>query len=83
MIRSIGVFCGSSAGDNEIYRKAATELGALMAREQITLVYGGRNIGMMGAIADSMLENNGRVIGLIPESLIKKEIAQQTLKKCM
>ncbi|MGM0612325.1 MAG: TIGR00730 family Rossman fold protein [Bacteroidota bacterium] len=75
MIKSIAVFCGSSIGKNPVYKQAAVELGYLLAKNNITMVYGGGNIGMMGAIADAVLEKKGKVIGVIPTSLLEKEIA--------
>jgi len=75
MIRSISVFCGSSAGTNEIYTQQAFELGKLFAMNNIRLVYGGASIGVMGAIANGSLSANGEVIGVIPHFLNKKEIA--------
>lgn len=75
MIRSISVFCGSSIGRQDTYRRAAVDLGMLMAAKGITLVYGGGNIGMMGAIADTVLEQGGRVTGIMPQYLLEKEIA--------
>ena len=59
-MKSIGVFCGSSSGGKEIYKKAAIEFGELLAKNNITLVYGAGNIGLMGYIADSVLEESGR-----------------------
>jgi uncharacterized protein (TIGR00730 family) len=74
-IKSIGVFCGSSAGGSAIYTEAAAELGRLLARKKITMVYGGGNIGLMGVIADAMLAVGGNVIGVIPGHLLDKELA--------
>lgn len=74
-ISAVGVFCGSSAGGREIYAKMAVELGELLVKEGITMVYGGGNIGLMGVIADSMLAAGGNVIGVIPEQLTGKELA--------
>ncbi len=68
------VFCGSSAGFDPVHRRAADELGALMARDGIELVYGGGSVGLMGAIADAVLAANGRVIGVIPQFLATKEL---------
>jgi uncharacterized protein (TIGR00730 family) len=71
---NICVFCGSSAGNNSIYTKAAQELGSLLALKGHRLVYGGGNIGLMGLIADSVLEKGGEVIGVIPGFLMEKEV---------
>ena len=70
----IVVFCGSSLGFNSIYKEAAIELGNYFARHGIVLVYGGGKIGMMGAIADTILAKKGKVIGVIPKLLEKEEV---------
>lgn len=80
-MKSICVFCGSSTGSNEIYKSTAKDLGKFMAEKDITLVYGGGNIGLMGVIANSALENNGKVIGVIPQSLLDKELAHEGVSK--
>lgn len=74
MIASIGVFCGSSFGTNPAYTDAARALGALLGRERITLVYGGGKIGLMGVLADAALASGGKVIGVIPQSLLDREV---------
>ncbi len=71
----IAVFCGSSAGFNRIYANEAKKLGFYMATNNIGLVYGGGKIGIMGALADSVLENKGEVIGVIPDMLRHVEVA--------
>ncbi|WP_153132273.1 TIGR00730 family Rossman fold protein [Dechloromonas hortensis] len=71
----ICVFCGSNAGTNPIYRDEAEKLGRLLAARGIELVYGGGNIGLMGAVADACLAAGGTVIGIIPEALMGKEVA--------
>lgn len=68
------VFCASSAGKNPVYIECAKELGVLLAKEQKTLIYGGGKVGLMGAAADSALENGGKVIGIIPDFMMEKEI---------
>jgi uncharacterized protein (TIGR00730 family) len=73
-MRKIVVFCGSSLGFNPIYKEAAIELGNYFAKNQISLVYGGGKIGMMGTIADTILAHNGEVIGVIPKLLEKEEV---------
>ena len=70
----IVVFCGSSLGFNSIYKEAAIELGNYFARHGIVLVYGGGKIGMIGAIADTILAKKGKVIGVIPKLLEKEEV---------
>ncbi len=78
-LRSICVFCGSSAGDSPIFRTASLELADILGNAQISLVYGGAHIGLMGAVADRVLEKNGRVIGVIPQSLVDVEVAHDGL----
>jgi uncharacterized protein (TIGR00730 family) len=73
-MKRIVVFCGSSLGFNPTYKQAAKELGAYFVQHQIGLVYGGGKIGMMGEIANSILEKNGEVIGVIPKLLEKEEV---------
>jgi hypothetical protein len=69
------VFCGSNAGHDPRYRAAAEQLGQLLAERGIELVYGGGNVGLMGAVADACLAAGGTVIGVIPEALVGKEVA--------
>ena len=69
------VFCGSSSGLNGIYTQAAKDLSKLIGENHHTLVYGGGNIGLMGILADGVLQHNGKVIGVIPEFLVQKEVA--------
>jgi uncharacterized protein (TIGR00730 family) len=68
------VFCGSSKGAREIYVRAAQQLGHELAARNIELVYGGGNVGLMGVIADAVLAASGRVIGVIPEQLMAREL---------
>jgi uncharacterized protein (TIGR00730 family) len=68
------VFCGSSTGKREVYRAAAVTLGEILVQRGLELVYGGGNIGLMGILADTMLARGGRVIGVIPESLMAREV---------
>src|SRR5450755_2922847 len=75
----ICVFCGSNSGINPAYRDAAIHLGRLLAERGIELVYGGGNIGLMGVLADAVLQSHGRVIGVIPESLLAKEVGHRSL----
>ncbi|TDP02114.1 TIGR00730 family Rossman fold protein [Flavobacterium sp. 245] len=74
-MKRITVFCGSSFGTEEIYKEQATLLGKTLAKENIDLVYGGANVGLMGAVADGALSENGTVIGVLPNFLRSKEIA--------
>ena len=70
----ICVFCGSNMGISKAYRDAAVALGRLLAERHIELVYGGGNIGLMGVLADTVLDAGGRAIGVIPNSLMVKEV---------
>jgi uncharacterized protein (TIGR00730 family) len=80
-MKRICVFCGSSAGSKPEYRACAQQLGAELTRRKIGLVYGGGNVGLMGAIADSVLEAGGEAIGVIPEHLMSREIGHNRLTK--
>ena len=75
----IGVFCGSSVGDRPAYRQAAEELAGALARRGLGLVYGGARVGLMGVLADAMLQHRGEVIGVIPKALLDLEIAHAGL----
>ncbi|MGV3660629.1 MAG: TIGR00730 family Rossman fold protein [Prosthecobacter sp.] len=73
-LRRICVYCGSSSGNDLAHREAAHDLGAFLARNGIGLVYGGGHVGLMGALADGALSQNGEVIGVIPHALMAKEL---------
>ncbi len=79
MIRSVCVFCGSSAGNDPRFAQSAREFGALLAKEGITLVYGGGHVGLMGILADAVLANGGKVIGVIPRALWDREVGHRNL----
>jgi uncharacterized protein (TIGR00730 family) len=72
-IRSLAVFCGSKSGNNPLFEQQAKELGYLLAKKDILLVYGGGNKGIMGATANAVLEKNGKVFGIIPKILTEWE----------
>lgn len=78
-MRSICVFCGSSSGQSPIYKAQANRLGEYLAQQDIELVYGGAQVGLMGAVADACLAAGGRVFGVIPEHLDRVEIAHRGL----
>jgi hypothetical protein len=78
-VTSVCVFAGSSAGARHEYRLAAVELGRVLAARGIGLVYGGARVGLMGAVADAVLDNGGRAIGVIPRALVDKEVAHTGL----
>jgi uncharacterized protein (TIGR00730 family) len=76
-VKSICVYCGSNFGNAPIYRTVAEELGrALVARGQ-TLIYGGGNVGLMGVVADTVMQGGGEVIGIIPRSLLEREVGHR------
>jgi uncharacterized protein (TIGR00730 family) len=78
-MKRITVFCGSSSGTEEIYTTQATLLGETLAIRNIELVYGGAKVGLMGAVADGVLNQGGKVIGVLPNFLGAKEIAHPKL----
>ena len=80
-MRQICVFCGSSSGSRAEYRAAAEELGAELAGSGIGLVYGGGNVGLMGALADAVLKAGGEAVGVIPAHLLEREVGHQGLTK--
>jgi uncharacterized protein (TIGR00730 family) len=78
-IKSICVFCGSSAGSREEYSAKARALGLLFVEKGIALVYGGSNVGLMHVIADTMMQAGGKVIGVMPHTLIEREVAHKAI----
>jgi hypothetical protein len=74
-LRRVCVYCGSSEGDRPAYRRAAEDLATALARRGIGVVYGGASVGLMGAVADAALAAGGEVVGVIPQSLVDREIA--------
>jgi uncharacterized protein (TIGR00730 family) len=76
---SIGVFCGSSTGNDPLHERAAARLGRLAAGRNVHLVYGGGKVGLMGIVADAALEAGGRVTGVIPRHLRRAEVAHDGL----
>jgi hypothetical protein len=74
-LKKICVYCGSSPGKDPAYLQAARSLGQEIAKQQLTLIYGGGRIGLMGEVARSALNSGGRVIGVIPKSLVDQELA--------
>lgn len=74
-MKKICVFCGSSSGKNISHLIAAQNLGKILAKRNISLVYGGGNVGIMGELANTVLNYNGEVIGVIPENLVFREAA--------
>lgn len=78
-MKKLCVFCGSAEGNSPAYLEMAKDLGTMMAKNNIALVYGGASIGVMGAVADAVLANGGAVIGVIPQCLVSYEIAHKDL----
>jgi uncharacterized protein (TIGR00730 family) len=78
-MKSITVFCGSSFGSDNLYKEQATLLGKTLAKQNIKLIYGGANVGLMGAVADGVLSESGKAIGVLPHFLQSKEIAHKDL----
>jgi len=80
-VKAVCVYCGSSMGALPIYAERAAMLGARLAREGLTLVYGGGNVGLMGVVADAALSAGGDVVGVIPEQLVGWEVAHRGLAR--
>ncbi|MDG1422861.1 MAG: TIGR00730 family Rossman fold protein [Flavobacteriaceae bacterium] len=80
-MKKIVVFCGSSLGFNPIYKNAAVELGNYFANNDITLIYGGGKIGMMGVLSETILKKGGNVIGIIPSLLKKEEVVNKNVSE--
>ena len=78
-ISAIAVFCGSKLGSNLLFEEQTRELGKILAEKNIKIIYGGGNKGLMGAVANSALENKGSVIGIIPTLLKEQEHLHETL----
>jgi uncharacterized protein (TIGR00730 family) len=79
MLRRLCVFCGASEGNHPAYRETAESVGRLLGRRGIGLVYGGGNVGLMGAMASACLAAGGRVTGIIPQMLVDREVAHNGL----
>lgn len=80
-MQSIVVYCGSNPGKKALYAEAAYELGVALAKQNIKLIYGGGNMGLMGRVADGAMDNAGFVTGIIPNFLAKLEVAHKTLSE--
>lgn len=78
---NICVFCGSSTGNKPAYSDTATALGCLIAQRSHSLIYGGGNVGLMGILADAVLENKGEVVGIIPGFLMQREVGHSRLTR--
>ena len=78
-MKRICVFCGSNKGAKPAYIEAAKSLGKVLVKKNIGLIYGGGKVGLMGVIADEVLASGGEVIGVIPQSLVNREVAHQNV----
>ena len=80
-LKRVCIYCGSSIGAKPEYAAAARSLGKILVERKLELVYGGGNIGLMGVVADAVIEAGGKVTGVIPEALEAKEVAHRGLTK--
>ena len=78
---NVCVFCGSAGGNDPQYAESVRKLGSLMGSAGVSLVYGGGNIGLMGIIADSVMDAGGEVIGVIPEFLVNREVGHRGITR--
>jgi uncharacterized protein (TIGR00730 family) len=81
MMKSLAIFCGSNIGCTDLYREGAENLADVMSASGLTLIYGGASVGLMGIIANRMLQNGGKAVGVIPQTMVDVEIAHQHLTK--
>ncbi len=79
LLSSVCVYCGSSNNGPQSHREVATELGSLMASRGIDLVYGGGRVGVMGTVADAVMSAGGKVTGIIPDFLMRKEVGHTNI----
>ncbi len=77
----VAVYCGSRSGNDEVYEKAARDLGQALAENGLGLVYGGASIGLMGAVADEVVNAGAQAVGVIPTFMLKHEIAHEKLTR--
>ena len=77
----VAVYCGSRLGNSEVYEQAARELGLALAENGLGLVYGGASIGLMGAVADEVIQGGAQAVGVIPTFMLKHEIAHEQLTR--
>ncbi|GAB6012899.1 LOG family protein [Viscerimonas tarda] len=78
-MRRISVFCGSNSGNNLLFKEQAYKLGEELADRNIELVYGGAKVGLMGAVADGVLSNGGKAIGVLPRFFMEKDLEHNSL----
>jgi uncharacterized protein (TIGR00730 family) len=80
-IRRVCVYCGSRPGNRPAYARAAQALGALLAAEGVGLVTGGGRVGLMGAVADAVLDAGGEAVGVIPQALLDREVGHEGMTR--
>ena len=80
-IKSLCIYCGSRTGNNKNFRSLAKTIGEILAKNNIKLVYGGGNVGLMGIVATSVMDNGGKVHGIIPAHLDKTEKSHDTISE--
>ena len=83
MIQTLCIFCGSQPGKKKAYIQAAAEMGRLLAEQEISLIFGGGMTGIMGALADAVLANNGRAIGIIPDSMNVPKVVHEHITETL
>lgn len=81
MIKTVAIFCGSRSGASDVYIQGAKTVGKELAKRNISLIYGAASVGIMGAVADSVLENGGHAVGVMPDFLQRKEIVHHDLSE--
>ena len=81
MMPLVAVYCGSRLGNSDVYEQAARELGLALAENGLGLVYGGASIGLMGAVADEVIQGGAQAVGVIPTFMLKHEIAHEQLTR--
>ena len=81
--RSVCVYCGASSGHDPVHAEAARALGREMAQQRLALIYGGGHVGLMGIIADAVLDAGGEVTGVIPKALMDAEVGHDRLTRLM
>ncbi|MEI5989950.1 hypothetical protein A5881_001443 [Enterococcus termitis] len=78
-MKKMAVYCGASTGNNVIYQERTEELGQWMSNNEYELVFGGGKVGLMGILADTIIENGGKAIGVMPTFLMERELAHQAI----
>ncbi|MBT8419833.1 MAG: TIGR00730 family Rossman fold protein [Gammaproteobacteria bacterium] len=81
-MKNLCIFCGAQRGNNPDFESTLLALAQILIAREITVVYGGGSVGLMGILADYIVQNNGRIIGVIPESLADRELLHHNLTEC-